>query len=55
MRTDGSIRTSYLDRASLILVIVGALDWGLTGLGNLVMTNWNVATLSSAGSRPSKP
>lgn len=55
MRTDGGIRTSYLDWASRILDIVGALDWGLTGLGNLVMANWYVATLSSAGSRPSKP
>ena len=49
MHTDGSIRTSYLDWASLVLVIVGALNWGLVGLGNLVDANWNLVNLLLGG------
>lgn len=49
MRTDGSIRTSYLDWISLALVIVGALNWGLVGLGSLFMANWNVVSLVFGG------
>ena len=49
MRTDGSIRTSYLDWLSLALVIVGAVNWGLVGLGNLFMANWNVVNLVFGG------
>ncbi len=49
MRTDGSIRTSYLDWASLVLVIVGAINWGLVGLGSFVDANWNVVNLVLGG------
>lgn len=31
--TNGNIRVSTLDWLSLVLVIVGALNWGLVGLG----------------------
>ena len=33
---------TYLDWASLILVIVGALNWGLTGLGQVLERNLNL-------------
>jgi len=45
MQTDGAIRTNYLDWASLALVIVGAVNWGLVGLGQLLGANWNVVNL----------
>lgn len=49
MQSTGSIRTSYLDWASLVLVIVGALNWGLVGIGHLVDANWNVVNLLLGG------
>lgn len=49
MKHTGSIRTSYLDWASLVLVVVGALNWGLVGLGSLVDANWNVVNLIVGG------
>jgi uncharacterized membrane protein YuzA (DUF378 family) len=49
MHTDGSIRTSYLDWASLALVIVGAINWGLVGLGTFVDANWNLVNLVLGG------
>lgn len=45
MQTDGSVRASYVDWASLILVIVGALNWGLVGIGQFAGANWNVVNL----------
>lgn len=44
---DGSIRTSYLDWTSLVLVIVGAINWGLVGVGYFVdsAANWNVVNI----------
>ncbi|MDO8566539.1 MAG: DUF378 domain-containing protein [bacterium] len=30
---------------SFILVVVGALNWGLVGLGNYMENNWNVVNL----------
>jgi len=33
MRNEGNIRVSVLDWVSLALVVVGALNWGLVGLG----------------------
>lgn len=49
MHTDGSIRTSYLDWASLALVIVGAINWGLVGLGTFLDANWNLVNLILGG------
>jgi len=45
MKSDGQIRTSYLDWTSLVLVIVGALNWGLVGIGEFLNANWNLVTL----------
>lgn len=42
----------YLDWASLVLVIVGALNWGLVGLGEFAGSNLNLVELlftSAAG------
>ncbi|MFB6352605.1 MAG: DUF378 domain-containing protein [Halobacteriales archaeon] len=49
MRTDGRIRTNLLDWTSLTLVIVGAINWGLVGLGHLLDANWNVVNLLLGG------
>ncbi len=49
MQTDGSIRTSFLDWASLALVIVGAINWGLVGLGTFLDANWNLVNLLLGG------
>jgi len=45
MKYDGRIRVNVVDWLSLALVIVGALNWGLVGLGNLVDANWNLVNL----------
>ena len=45
MHADGRIRTTYLDWASLVLVIVGALNWGLVGIGGFLGANWNLVNL----------
>ena len=45
MRTEGRIRVNALDWVSLVLVIVGALNWGLVGIGNFINTNLNLVTL----------
>ena len=46
MEHDGAtLRVNWLDWLSLILVIVGALNWGLVGLGNYLEANWNLVAL----------
>ena len=40
---------NYLDWASLVLVIAGALNWGLTGLGTFAETNLNIVNLLLSG------
>ncbi|MFC7155013.1 DUF378 domain-containing protein [Halomarina halobia] len=45
MKYEGQIRASPVDWASLALVIVGALVWGLVGLGMFVEANWNVVNV----------
>jgi len=45
MKTDGRVRVNYVDWLSLLLVIVGALNWGLVGLGSLIDANWNLVNL----------
>lgn len=40
---------NYLDWASLVLVIVGALNWGLVGLGTYAGQNLNVVNLIFGG------
>lgn len=45
MKTEGRVRVNVIDWLSLLLVIVGALNWGLVGLGNFANANWNVVNL----------
>ena len=40
---------NYLDWASLVLVIVGALNWGLVGLGEFTDQNLNLVELMLGG------
>ena len=49
MQYDGSIRASALDWVSLALVIVGAINWGLVGLGGFVGANFNLVNLLLGG------
>ena len=49
MKTDGRVRVTYLDWLSLVLVIVGAVNWGLVGVGTYLGANWNVVGLIFAG------
>ncbi len=48
MQAEGIIRVNWLDWTSLALVIIGALNWGLVGLG-MVLTGdpaaWNLVNL----------
>jgi uncharacterized membrane protein YuzA (DUF378 family) len=45
MESEGGIRVNPVDWASLVLVIVGALNWGLVGLGQLIDANLNLVNL----------
>ena len=36
---------NYLHSISWILIIVGALNWGLVGLGGFVGSDWNVVSM----------
>jgi len=45
MRTEGRVRVNALDWVSLVLVIVGALNWGLVGIGEFIDANWNLVNL----------
>ena len=49
MQYDGRIRASPLDWVSLALVIVGAINWGLVGLGGFVGSNFNLVNLLLGG------
>lgn len=42
---DRGLELSGLDWLALLLVIVGAVNWGLVGLGILVDANWNLVDL----------
>ena len=53
MDYEGRIRVSGLDWLSMLLVIVGALNWGLVGLGMFVtgagaIESWNLYQLYAA-------
>jgi uncharacterized membrane protein YuzA (DUF378 family) len=39
------LRVNWLDWTSLVLVIVGAINWGLVGIGNFLGVNWNLVSL----------
>ncbi|MFB6254138.1 MAG: DUF378 domain-containing protein [Halobacteriaceae archaeon] len=39
------VNLNWLDWLALALVIIGALNWGLTGLGGFANTNANVVDL----------
>ncbi len=45
MKSEGRIRVNTIDWLSLILVIVGGLNWGLVGIGNFFNANWNLVNL----------
>jgi uncharacterized membrane protein YuzA (DUF378 family) len=49
MQNEGRIRVSALDWISLVLVVVGAINWGLVGLGLWVNANWNLVNLIFGG------
>ena len=45
MKSEGRVRVNTVDWLSLILVIVGGLNWGLVGIGNFVNMNLNLVNL----------
>lgn len=45
MKSEGRIRVNAIDWLSLTLVIVGGLNWGLVGIGNVLDANWNLVAL----------
>jgi len=45
MQTEGRVRVSIVDWATLALVIVGAINWGLVGVGQFLDENWNVVNI----------
>ena len=45
MQYEGRIRASAVDWASLALVIIGAINWGLVGIGGFLDANWNLVNL----------
>lgn len=42
---DRGVRLSGLDWLALTLVIIGALNWGLIGIGMFVDANWNLVDI----------
>ena len=42
-------KMTQLDWAAFVLVVVGALNWGLVGLGNFMGANWNLVQLIFGG------
>lgn len=40
-----SKKCSGLGKVAWILVVIGALNWGLVGIGSLASANWNVVYL----------
>ena len=49
MQYDGRIRASAFDWLSLALVVIGAINWGLVGVGAFLGSNWNVVNLLLGG------
>jgi len=49
MQYDGRIRASAFDWLSLALVVIGAINWGLVGVGAFLGSNWNVVNLIFGG------
>jgi uncharacterized membrane protein YuzA (DUF378 family) len=45
MQTEGRVRVNAVDWLSLVLVVVGALNWGLIGIGYFLEANWNLVNL----------
>lgn len=43
--TDRGVRLSGLDWIALTLVIIGALNWGLIGIGMFFDANWNLVDI----------
>lgn len=43
-----SFRANYVDWLALVLVVVGAINWGLVGLAHFLTTggNWNLVNLA---------
>ncbi|MCI5108698.1 MAG: DUF378 domain-containing protein [Candidatus Pacebacteria bacterium] len=40
-----SKKSGGLNKVAWILVIIGALNWGLVGIGSLASANWNIVYL----------
>lgn len=49
MKTEGRVRVSWLEWLTLALVIIGAINWGLVGVGTLIDANWNLVNLILGG------
>ncbi|WP_255197083.1 DUF378 domain-containing protein [Halorarius litoreus] len=45
MQSEGRLRVNAVDWLSLALVIVGAINWGLVGIGGFIDANWNLVNL----------
>ena len=45
LKTTGTVRTSALDWLSLALVVIGAINWGLVGVGTFLDANWNAVNI----------
>lgn len=45
MRTEGRVRVNVIDWITLALVIIGSLNWGLTGIGYFLDANWNIVNI----------
>jgi uncharacterized membrane protein YuzA (DUF378 family) len=45
MQSEGRLRVNAVDWLSLALVIVGAINWGLVGVGGFIGANWNLVNI----------
>ncbi len=49
MKYEGRVRVNAIDWLTLVLVVIGALNWGLVGIGMVVDANWNLVNLLLGG------
>ena len=49
MKTQNPIKMSRVEWGALVLVVIGALNWGLVGLGGLIGSNLNLVNAVLGG------
>lgn len=54
MRTQSDVNVTPVEWIALVLSIVGAINWGLVGIGNTLDANFNLVDLLLGGYTPAE-